>query len=67
MGDWDTAPIVEVELPCCPKCGETDYIRIRGWKDADGGRTSRRVCKRCSGRYVVLSLPRCGVLENGVS
>jgi hypothetical protein len=59
---WDDAPIVEVLLPpkpTCP-CGSAQYIPIRGTTDADGGRTSRRVCKHCGERYVVLTLPRLG-------
>lgn len=67
MADWSTAPIVEVTLPACPECGEPEYIRIKGWTDADGGRTSRRVCCRCSTRYIVLTLPRCGDWGEGVS
>lgn len=54
---WQDAPVVEVMLPACPACGCLAYIGIRGWKDDDGGRTSRRVCRRCSERYIVLSLP----------
>ncbi|QDU87194.1 hypothetical protein Pla175_05510 [Pirellulimonas nuda] len=63
---WDTVPVVEVRLPTCPTCGELKYIGIKGWRDADGGRTSRRVCKRCGQLYIVLSLPDCGSDDLGV-
>ncbi len=54
---WDDAAVVEVQLPVCPDCMSPDYIPIKGWRDADGGRTSRRVCRRCSAKYIVLTVP----------
>lgn len=57
VSPWSDAPIVEVTLPSCPACGALAYVPISGKKDSDGGRTSRRVCKRCSERYIVLTLP----------
>lgn len=57
LTNWAEAPIVEVTLPTCPQCGDAKYIAIRGWRDPDGGRTSRRVCATCSNRYIVLTLP----------
>jgi hypothetical protein len=57
---WDDATIIEIPLPTCPGCGSPKYIPIRGKKDSDGGCTSRRICKVCSERYIVLRLPDCG-------
>jgi len=56
MSRWDDAPIVEVPLAVCPRCRSPRYVPIRGFVDADGGRTSRRVCRVCSLAYVVLTL-----------
>jgi hypothetical protein len=59
MSVWDDAPIVEVCIPRCPTCGahgSKSYVPIRGTVDADGGRTSKRICKRCSSPYIVLAL-----------
>jgi transposase-like protein len=61
---WADAAVVEVILPVCPHCLSPAYIPVKGWRDADGGRTSRRVCEKCSARYVVLTLPpESGVFE----
>lgn len=60
---WDAAPIIEVRLPpkpACPHCGETSYVPIEGRTDSDGVRTSKRVCKECSERYIVISSPSLG-------
>ena len=65
--DWDSAPIVEVYRPTCPSCGSESYSPIRGWRDGDGSRTSRRMCKACGAAYVVMSepLPSSGKCELG--
>jgi hypothetical protein len=57
--DWNNAPIVEVYRPVCPACGSEAYKPIRGWRDGDGSRTSRRVCG-CGCGYVVISEPLPG-------
>lgn len=54
---WESAPEVEVERPCCPKCRNEKYISIRGRKEHDGSITSRRICSLCGTRYLVISLP----------
>lgn len=55
--DWEDALIVEVVRPACPSCGCERYVPIRGWSSSDGSRTSRRICRRCSEPYVVISEP----------
>jgi transposase-like protein len=66
MIDWGEAAIIVIPLPKCPSCDSREYVPVRGWRDADGGKTSRRVCKACSTPYVVLTLPDFGDCENRI-
>ncbi|MDX1945243.1 MAG: hypothetical protein SFU86_07540 [Pirellulaceae bacterium] len=64
---WADAPIVEVRLATCPYCGSAKYVPVKGWRDADGGRTSWRVCACCSEKYIVLTIPSSGMDTDDVS
>jgi transposase-like protein len=50
---WLAAPIIEIVLPGCPFCSSADYRPIKGWRNDDGTRISRRICKRCREPYIV--------------
>lgn len=50
--------MVYVQIPCCPSCGHTRYIKLKTLAGGDGSRCKRVICKRCVLRYIiVLELP----------
>ena len=53
MADWISAPIVTVPLPACPRCGAVEHRPIKGWRNDDGSRVSRRICTSCRLPYIV--------------
>ena len=56
MTTWLDATAVFVKVPRCPKCGGREYITIRSMaRESDGSKTKRCVCKRCSGRFLIVS------------
>ena len=56
MSSWSDALAVFVVRPRCPHCGCLAYISIRSMPtESDGSKTMRVVCKRCSGRYLIVS------------
>jgi hypothetical protein len=62
---WDGEPIVFVPIPVCPHCSCREYLRIRTENGGgDGSYSQKRVCSRCSRRYVaVFELPESGKSE----
>lgn len=62
---WDDAPIVVVQIPTCPMCGCEKYKPVRGWRSADGSRTSRRRCEACAAAYVVIAEKTCQSVASG--
>ena len=65
VSEWDTCEIVTVKIPpspVCPACGHGQYIPVRGKISSDGSRSSRRICGKCGGKYIVITeiLPGSG-------
>ncbi len=50
---WIDAPIISIPIPACLRCGSAEYRPVKGWKNDDGSKVSRRVCKKCRERYIV--------------
>ena len=60
VSSWSDCPAVFVKIPRCPHphCGHHGHIAIRSMpRESDGSKTKRVVCKRCSGRYLIVSEP----------
>jgi len=55
---WSTVPTVFVVRPACPFCGCERYVAVRSMAtESDGSKTLRCVCRRCSGRFLVVTEP----------
>ena len=55
---WSDCPAVSIPIPRCPHCGHHGHISIRSMPtEGDGSKTLRVVCRRCSGRYLIVSEP----------
>jgi len=50
---WLTAHVIDIPLPVCPECDSANYRPIKGWRNDDGSRVSRRICKICRTPYIV--------------
>ncbi len=58
MTTWNDTPICFVTRASCPACGCCQYIAIRSMpRESDGSKTLRVVCRRCSGRFLIVSEP----------
>ncbi len=58
VSTWLDCPAVFVPIPRCAHCGHHGHIAIRSMPtESDGSKTLRVVCKRCSGRYLIVSEP----------
>jgi hypothetical protein len=54
---WETAPLVFIPAPACPRCGEVKPIIIRSLSGGDGSTARRSICRRCGSRFVVVVEP----------
>ena len=66
MTAWSGAPIIFVHAICCPRCKALRPIIVRSSPiEADGSRSRRCICRRCSQRFVVVIEPPGDVPDFG--
>jgi hypothetical protein len=51
---WQNAPIVFVQIPCCPDCGATEYKRLRSFDGGDSSKSQKRICRGCGLAHLVV-------------